>query len=492
MQSLAQEQQSEYKTFYYPNGNISSEGILVNNKPDAYWKTYYENGNLKSEGNRLNFELDSLWKFYDEEGNIQLEINYKNGRKQGRRISYLPEEIVHDNFAADIKHGFSFVYSLNGKLLRKTPFVNGLEDGMAFSYDSLGTIIELASYKKGYIIGRERINRYDTELREHGPWKWFFDDGKIKADGHFKHGLRNGIFRSYSVEGDLLKIEKYIDGIRQDDAEELARLEIQRDYYPDGKVKVEATYRKGLAEGIRREFDEDGNVVKAYIFKDGKIMAEGIITTDGLRQGFWEERYPNGNIKASGNYVDGLRNGKWEFFYPDGKIEQSGNYNEKGEAENKWVWYYNSGELMREETYRKGVRDGLLTEFDQNEKVIAQGDFIDGKEEGFWRVITNDFVEEGDFVEGMRQGKWKHFYADGGLAFEGQFIENQPNGKHIFYYPNGKKSEEGSYLMGRKNGEWKKWDEDGSLFLVVLYVNGIEQSYDGIPIPDEEIIFDIE
>jgi len=29
-----------YNVFYYPNGNISSEGYLVDGKPDGYWKAY--------------------------------------------------------------------------------------------------------------------------------------------------------------------------------------------------------------------------------------------------------------------------------------------------------------------------------------------------------------------------------------------------------------------------------------------------------------------
>ena len=54
-----------YNVFYFPNGNISSEGTLRKGKPDGYWKTYYENGELKSEGYRKDFLLDSVWKFYN-------------------------------------------------------------------------------------------------------------------------------------------------------------------------------------------------------------------------------------------------------------------------------------------------------------------------------------------------------------------------------------------------------------------------------------------
>jgi len=36
------------KTYYYENGQVSSEGPIVNNSPNGDWLNYYENGNLRS------------------------------------------------------------------------------------------------------------------------------------------------------------------------------------------------------------------------------------------------------------------------------------------------------------------------------------------------------------------------------------------------------------------------------------------------------------
>ena len=60
----------EIKQFFYPDGSVSSEGTMVNGKPDGYWKSYYQDGTLKSVGKRTNFQLDSIWCFYDEHGNL--------------------------------------------------------------------------------------------------------------------------------------------------------------------------------------------------------------------------------------------------------------------------------------------------------------------------------------------------------------------------------------------------------------------------------------
>lgn len=39
-----------FTRFYYPNGQVSSEGYIENGKPNGYWRTFYVSGVLKSEG----------------------------------------------------------------------------------------------------------------------------------------------------------------------------------------------------------------------------------------------------------------------------------------------------------------------------------------------------------------------------------------------------------------------------------------------------------
>ncbi|MBK9046699.1 MAG: hypothetical protein IPL74_08345 [Bacteroidetes bacterium] len=63
-----------FNIFYYPNGAKSSEGNLLNGKPDGIWKAYHENGNLKSEGNRVNGKLEGAWSFLMRMGQRQQSI----------------------------------------------------------------------------------------------------------------------------------------------------------------------------------------------------------------------------------------------------------------------------------------------------------------------------------------------------------------------------------------------------------------------------------
>jgi uncharacterized protein len=479
-----------YQVFYHPNGSKASEGTMRDGKPDGYWKTYNDKGILVSEGNRKNFDLDSTWKFYSDEGKITMEIRYLNGKKDGIRKSYREDEIIDENFKNDVKNGLTRYYYPDGKIKKEVNFREGLEDGPAKEFDKDGRIITLITYKKGFITERELINRFDNNGKKHGLWKYFFPDGSVRQEGTYKHGLENGYFKEYDKNGNLLSTSKYAEGVKLEDVAELVRLDVRKDYYPDGKVKIAASYNKaGQLEGVRREYSPDGSVEKSYIFRNGIMIGEGIVTEKGERDGFWKEYYDDGKIRAEGKYNKDVREGAWKFYHENGATEQEGVY-VNGKPEGDWRWYYMGGEVLREETYYNGLLDGIMTEYDEAGSVITKGEYIEGKEEGVWYFRLGDSETEGNYADGMRNGLWKVYDLQKGmgqqniLRFEGRFIEDNPHGKHTWYWDNGNKKEEGDYSMGRKEGEWIYYNYDGTPFVVVFYKNGIEYRYDGIQITD--------
>ena len=120
--------QNGYVKFFYPNGRISSEGTMVNGKPDKYWKTYYVNGVIKSEGNRKNLLLDSVWLFYNELGDTTEKINYVLSKKSGYYYKYVTVEEKNSTrrnvlfskelYVNDKKEGSGSYYYSNGSLCR--------------------------------------------------------------------------------------------------------------------------------------------------------------------------------------------------------------------------------------------------------------------------------------------------------------------------------------------------------------------------------------
>jgi len=476
-----------YNVFYYENGTVSSEGTMKNGQPDGYWKTYHENGNIKSEGNRKNFELDSVWTFYNDTGKVILQISYLIGKKNGIRKTFQKDEILEENFKDDIKQGLTRYYYPTGELKKSIVFIDGLEEGVAREYAKDGRVIQLIVYEKGYIIDIENINRYDGSKLKQGKWIYFYNDGNIRLDGQYRNDLKHGYFKDYTREGNLISTTKYVDGVKQEDVAELAQLEIKTDYYPDGNVKIVASYKDNIPEGVRREYSTEGEIVKSYIFKKGQVIGEGIVDEAGMKDGPWKEFYITGALKSEGVYDKGKRIGWWKYYHKNGEVEQEGNFNDEGKADGAWRWYYEYGNLLREENYYNGMEDGYMTEFNEEGEIIAEGEYLEGYKEGEWKYNTGDQKEEGVYLNSTRNGEWKHYFKDGTISFEGSFIEDNPNGTHTWYWDNGNKKKTGRYLMGRKEGEWVKYNYDGTPFISIFYKNGKEIRYDGISVkPDIE------
>lgn len=484
-----QKQNDGFTVFYHPNGQKSSEGILRDGKPDGYWKTYNDKGILVSEGNRKNFELDSTWVFYDDEGRVKMKINYRQGKKNGLRITYREDGITEESFQGDVKDGPTKIFYASGKIRELVPFRDGLEDGMAFEYAEDGRIIALNKYKSGFIINREIINRYDNNDQKHGIWKYFHPNGVVRLEGTYKHGLENGYFKEYDQNGNLLNTSKFTDGSKLEDVAELAKLEVRKDYYPDGKIKIAATYNKeGKPEGIRREYTPEGNIDKSYIFRNGIMIGEGIVTEKGERDGYWKEYFDDGRLRAEGLYDKDKKSGTWKYFYPSGAMEQQGSYRD-GKPEGTWKWFYESGRLIREESYFNGIADGVMTEYDEEGRIITSGKFIEGRQEGEWTYTVAGTLVKGSYAGGMRNGLWQIYDLapmgqENVLRFEGRFIDDNPQGRHIWYWNNGKRKDDGEYIMGRKTGDWVSYNYDGTPYLIVSYEDGVETRYDGIKIAD--------
>ena len=305
--------QSGYQQFTYPNGQVSSEGLLRDGKPDGLWKTYYESGQLKSIGKRTDFLLDSVWMFFTESGDTSLVIHYKNDLKNGPRYTYNENEVLIEPFVNDVRQGEGRRCDLRGHVLQTITFKNGFEEGISPVFDTTGMLREIITYRKGFIMTREALNRYDREGKKHGYWKTFFDDWSVHTECFYRHGLRDGFYKEYDEKGNLKKITKYVNDVEQVLEPDMKPLIVQHEYYPNGKVKREASFRDGKREGVWREFDEEGNVIKSQTYKKGGLVSEGVVGTDGKRRGEYKEFYSDSTLRAEGLFVDGLRSDNGSF-----------------------------------------------------------------------------------------------------------------------------------------------------------------------------------
>ena len=305
-----------YVVLKYPDGTKSSEGVLKNGKPEGLWKAYHKNGTLKSIGKWKNNLPDSIWKFYNDSAQLILSVEYKEGKKHGLRVQYTEDGRIEENFLNDVKNGLTKIYDKSGKLIEVIPFVNGLEQGTGYVFSSVdGRIVKITVYQNGFIRSIEYINNFDYDNRKHGLWKWFYEPQDssfskpltVKLEGKFKKGKKHGYFKYYDKKGNLVKTEKYENDSLVENPDELVVLDIKKEYYPDGKIRIEAGFKDGKPEGWWKKFDEEGNIEEAKIYFKGQLIAEGKLDKEGLKTGYWKYFYPDGKLKSEGNYSKGKK-----------------------------------------------------------------------------------------------------------------------------------------------------------------------------------------
>ena len=447
---------------------------MVNGQPDGWWKSYNEKGVLVSEGNRKNAQLDSVWFFYNDSGDTSLVIHYRNGMKSGPRIQYLSDERIVENWEDDSLLSPVRTYTADGHLKRETPYLDGRPHGMEREFDTAGHIVKLSYYHRGILTKREQINRTDNFGYKQGKWKFFWPNGNLQLEGEYLNDKKHGFFKEYDEDGNFLTVQKYENDYLVADAQETKQLERKVSYHPNGQPAIIATYYHGKADGLRREFDTEGKVVKGYIFSNGLLLSEGITDMEGRRQGKWKEFYPSGELKSEGSYKNSNRVGDWKFYFPDKTIEVSGSYDSKGRQDGEWQWYYANGQLMRSETFENGVPEGELTEYNEEGEIVAQGNFVEGSEEGHWIFRHNLIREEGDYFDGMRTGLWKTWFDDGKVASEIEYDQDLMNGRYTIYYENHVIKCTGRYTSGERDGMWYEYLDNGELILTTQYKNGKE------------------
>ena len=78
----------EFWQFFYPVGQVRSEGYFKDDRRSGEWKFYYPSGVLEQTGSYLNGREEGVWTWYYQNGSVLREENYYRGREDGLSVEY--------------------------------------------------------------------------------------------------------------------------------------------------------------------------------------------------------------------------------------------------------------------------------------------------------------------------------------------------------------------------------------------------------------------
>ena len=202
---------------------------------------------------------------------------------------------------------------------------------------------------------------------------------------------------------------------------------------------------------------------KEYNSYNDKLLFKGEYT-DGKRFGYGKEYNNDNKLIFEGKYINGKQNGKGKENFDDGKIKFEGiyffgiKYNGKGYSKNNKILYELKeeegyvyeldffGNLIYEGKYLNGEKNRIGKEYYNESKIKFFGIYKDDKRwNGIGYDINNKIIYE------LKEGKGYvyEYDNDGKLIYEGEYINGIKNGKGK-EYGNGILIFEGEYMNGNR------------------------------------------
>lgn len=167
-------------------------------------------------------------------------------------------------------------------------------------------------YRSEYILADFKDGMYNGSFQH-------FKYNKLKEEGTYSEGRKNGIYKEYYSDGIAVKkATPFKDGKLNG---------IVTSYYTDGKPEKEKEYAMSVEEGIERSYNYETGNVSERNYKGGRQHGTQVI-------------YYSSNI---GDYVErsvydnGKRVGKFSETFSDGSIKSLGQYDTNGKKDGEWL-----------------------------------------------------------------------------------------------------------------------------------------------------------
>ena len=491
---LVQEEiRNDYKKEYLKRKNNLEkiEGIKENLFSDDEFVFRLEDG-IVTEVSRIIEKIHntSVTQTFDEKGNLLTIIFFITGDENSLLYRYYDKDL---NLAIDIN-------CIDGKCIQKGYYSNK----------------KLAYIKEGKLTE-------NLDVLANGKYTEYYKNGKIKIQGNYKEGRRNGEFKTFLKNSKSAGSVIYKDGkiikstlikSMKDNASFSPISYVNYDLdtsYSIGKVdfpnKLLKTYymynKKGVLNGDSIKYYEEGNIQSIVPYKNN--LVEGLVIT----------YYENGNIKEEVNYKNDKMNGEAKSYDENGKLngrtifKDNIKLEEEVHKENEILKNtFKNGEVVKQDIcslngnvkerrvlngnemeyssfYENGnVKQKILTKdkviikeqlYARNGNIMLNSFFsMDGKpiKEVFEYYPDGKLFRKITSINEMLDGDYLEYYANGNLKNKAFFKNDKQEGEYIAYYKNGAIMQKVLYKNGVRNGEAIAYYENGNIEQKAYFVNG--------------------
>jgi antitoxin component YwqK of YwqJK toxin-antitoxin module len=535
----------------YPNGSLRAEGEYKNGLEEGAFIQYFEDGSKLEESTFVLGKREGETIQYYPSGRKAKTIHWKNGKREGKETSWYENGVIASvlNFVEDLlendasnpavviyheQKGIKEIqefqkgvptnshiqYHPNGKERQRIFFKDGKIHGQITTRSSDGKVVGEAQFKEGVPYGRHFLKHENGQIafvadyddkgevdgfiheytdagqlvgkyrRSQNVFKEYFENGKLRTQGFFNEGVKEGRHVEYNEKG-----------------EKIADVEFKSDkphghwlsWFEGGKPKQDVTYIDGKKNGNCKQYAENGQVILDMVYADDKIVGE------------YKEFHSNGKTSVTGFYKEGKNDGTFKGYYQDGslkfhrefldgkpvgehkeyfeKIEINGEptlhrvirFDSEGVYHGEQRTYHPNGIMASVVNYDAGVLQGLKALFDKEGRKIEEAWYENGKLHGPYLTVDAEGRESVlHYVENKKEGPYIVYHKDGGdgvkmRAVEGYFKNSKIDGELREYNIYGDLVAMTTYKAGKKEGISALYNDQGKVLMTVEYLNDMKE-----------------
>ena len=406
--------------YFAPSGLLISEATFAAGEPQGWKVNYHPNGRVRSEHYRVTDKIGRYRRF-SEAGLLEQE-------------SFL----TLDNTA----QGLSTTYSAFGKPVATWYRDKGEYEGVYMEQDPQGTPLYISHYADGLLLSQQLCDTTGRAWHEerfpqgNGILLFAGLNHQVLGRDTLVGGRREGIQRSHYAPGLPLRKALYKNGLIEGEL---------LSWHPNGQKAMQDTERHSSTEGIRRTWDEAGN-----------LTSEATYAADEQTGPEW--RYSGGVLRSFRSYKEDLLDGPYFFM--------------NGTADTLARLDYVEGHLLRKQVRDslgrwqapQAVKEGnadVYTYYPQGGKAVDfhyRHNVLEGTQRSWYP--NGKMAEQMDFKSGCWEGPLERFYPDGSPYLRSRFEKDHHEGEELTWYPNGKICARITFLKGMRHGSATYYDKD--------------------------------
>ena len=184
-----------------------------------------------------------------------------------------------------------------------------------------------------------------------------------------------------------------------------------------------------------------------------------------MKQGYWKKSYPNGKLMYKGFFKDNKPAGEMRRYFESGALKALLNYDKSGESANALL-YYENGQVAARGKYFNTLKDSTWIYYSYYDKsVTTKESYNKGARHGLMTnyYSTGDVSEKIEWKNDKKSGLWEQYFKGNIIRLKASYVDNKLDGEFIVYYENTRPYVRGTYVNDLREGVWTFYNEDGKV-----------------------------